>query len=56
MGEPLRGGGFGDVWKHEYEGQEVAVKVLRARADSDLPKITHVSRRWCYQSQFQLIR
>ena len=37
-------GGFGDVWKREYRGREVAVKVLRIYATSDLPEITRVSR------------
>lgn len=36
-------GGFGDVWKCEYLGQEVAVKVLRKYANSDLNKLTRVS-------------
>jgi len=43
-GVPLCHGGFGDVWKREYRGQEVAVKVLRRYANSDLQKITRVSR------------
>jgi hypothetical protein len=34
---------FADVWKGNYGGQEVAVKVLRIYADSDLQKITRVS-------------
>ena len=42
---PLRGGGFGDVWKREHLGQEVAVKMLRKHPDSDLRKITRVSRK-----------
>ncbi|KAF9643939.1 kinase-like protein [Thelephora ganbajun] len=40
---PCRGG-FGDVWKREYQGQQVAVKVLRIYANSDLRKII---RRFC---------
>jgi hypothetical protein len=44
------------VWKCEYGGQEVAVKVLRTYANSDLRKITRVSRQWCSQSQFQRTR
>ena len=35
-------GGFADVWKGEYCGQEVAVKVLRVYVNSDLQKITRV--------------
>ncbi|KAF9647563.1 kinase-like protein [Thelephora ganbajun] len=37
-------GGFGDVWKREYQGREVAVKVLRIYATSDLRKVI---RRFC---------
>ena len=40
-------GGFADVWKGEYHGLEVAAKVLRVYATSDLQKITRVSHRWC---------
>ena len=36
-------GGFADVWKSEYRGREVAIKVLRIYSDTDLPKMTHVS-------------
>ena len=43
MGPAVCGGGFGDVWKQEYEGREVAVKVLRIYLTSDLRKITRVS-------------
>lgn len=39
-------GGFGDVWKRSYQGQEVAVKVLRTYATSDLKKIARVGRYW----------
>ena len=42
-GVALYRGGFGDVWKHKHEGREVAVKVLRTYANSDLRKITRVS-------------
>ena len=38
-------GGFADVWKSEHLGREVAVKVLRRYAKSDLRKITRVSHR-----------
>lgn len=38
-------GGFADVWKGEHRGVEVAVKVLRTYTNSDLEKVTRVSRR-----------
>ena len=40
--DALYRGGFADVWKGEYDGREVAVKVLRTYSDSDLQKITGV--------------
>ena len=43
-GAPHYRGGFADVWKVEYPGKEVAAKVLRVYATSDLQKITRVSR------------
>ena len=36
-------GGFADVWRGNYEGREVAVKVLRVYMTSDFKKITRVS-------------
>jgi hypothetical protein len=48
LGESLTGaalchGGFGDVWKREYRGQQVAVKVLKMYESNDLRKVTRVS-------------
>jgi len=40
---PHSRGGFADVWKGEYQGLEVAVKVLRTDKRSDLQKIARVS-------------
>jgi len=40
---PLCRGGFGDVWKGEYCGREVAVKVVRTYLNSHLQKILGVS-------------
>ena len=40
---PLYQGGFADVWKGSYQGQDVAVKVLRVYQTSDLDKIRGVS-------------
>ena len=49
---PHSRGGFADVWKGEYRGLEVGVKVLRTSTKSDLEKIARVSHRrytlpWC---------
>jgi hypothetical protein len=38
------GGGFADVWKGNCGDRQVAVKVLRIYGDSNLRKITRVSR------------
>ncbi|KAF9645270.1 kinase-like protein [Thelephora ganbajun] len=43
-GVALYRGGFGDVWNCEYQGRQVAVKVLRTYVHSDLRKII---RRFC---------
>ena len=37
-------GGFGDVSKREYQGQAVAVKVLRTYATSNLQNTVRVGR------------
>ena len=37
-------GGFGDVYKREHKGREVAVKMLRIYVNTDLRKLAHVSR------------
>lgn len=47
---PLYRGGFGDVWKGNYEGREVAVKVLVVYLSSNLDKITRVSDEYGYPS------
>ena len=47
MALPHSRGGFADVWKGEYRGTEVGVKVLRTCTKSDLEKVTRVSRRRC---------
>ena len=39
---PLYEGGFAKVWKSEYEGTEVAVKVLKVTTTSELVKIKKV--------------
>ena len=43
-GFALYRGGYGDVFRREHEGQEVAVKVLRTYVNSDSRKIARVSR------------
>ena len=40
--DPRYQGGFAEVWKGEHEGTQVAVKVLKVFAISDLLKITRV--------------
>ena len=42
-GSALYRGGFADVWKGDYHGREVAVKVVRTYVDGDLQKIVGVS-------------
>ena len=42
-GIPLYRGGYADVWKGEYCGRDVAVKVMRVYSNSDLRKILGVS-------------
>ena len=45
-------GGFGDVWKGEYSGRDVAVKVIRTYSNSDLQKMIGVSCWLCSLSAF----
>ena len=39
---PLGEGGFANVWRSEYNGRDVAVKVLKTYLKSDLVKIRNV--------------
>lgn len=41
--DALYSGGYADVWKGEYCGRDVAVKVIRTYSNSDLRKIIGVS-------------
>ena len=41
---PLCKGGFADVWKGQYNGRDVASKVLRVYQTSDLKQIRKVGR------------
>ena len=49
---PSYRGGYADVWKGEYCGQEVAVKVIRTYSNSDLQKIVGVSHLPCSISTY----
>ena len=44
---PQASGGFADVWKGNYEGKDVAAKVLRVCATSNFKKIRKVSSHQC---------
>ena len=43
---PPAGGGYAEVWKGNYQGLHVAVKVLRIYSKADLLKIKRVGRRY----------
>ncbi|KAF9791124.1 hypothetical protein BJ322DRAFT_428820 [Thelephora terrestris] len=43
-GNALYKGGYADVWKGQYRGKDVAVKVIRIFSNSDLGKVIGVSR------------
>lgn len=45
--DALYHGGFGDVWKGEYGGQDVAVKVIRIYSQSELQRVINVGLRPC---------
>jgi hypothetical protein len=36
-------GGFGDVWRGEHHGRDIAIKAIRTYSNSDLQKIIRVS-------------
>lgn len=40
--DALYNGGYADVWKGEYCGRDVAVKVIRKYSNSDLQKVIGV--------------
>jgi len=42
-GDALYRGGFADVWKGEYRGRDVAVKVIRIYSNSELQRVIGVS-------------
>ena len=42
-GDALYSGGYADVWKGQYLGRDVAVKVIRTYSSSDLEKVIGVS-------------
>lgn len=37
------GGGFADVWKHEFEGRFVAIKAVRIYANSEAENVAKVN-------------
>ena len=41
-GYPVCNGGFADVWKGQYDGRDVAVKILRVYLTSDFEQIRKV--------------
>ena len=41
-GNPVAGGGFGDVWKGDLVGQMIAIKVLKVYDKSDRDKLLKV--------------
>lgn len=40
--QPVSGGGFADIYRAKYQGQEVALKHLRVRQDQDSHRIRRV--------------
>lgn len=42
VGRSPRRGGFADVWKAEYRGRDVAVKVIRTYSNRELRRVIHV--------------
>jgi hypothetical protein len=43
FGDPVAGGGFGDVYKGRLRGQEIAIKVLKVYRESDMDKLLKVT-------------
>lgn len=41
-GGPVAAGGFGDVYKGKFQGQEIALKVLKVYQRSDMEKLLKV--------------
>ena len=48
-GDPRYRGRFADVWKGQYQGRDVAVKVLKLRSEGDPGEIRKVGCRWSSQ-------
>jgi hypothetical protein len=42
IGHPVAGGGFGDVYRGQFQGHEVAVKVLKIYRTSDMGALLKV--------------
>lgn len=51
--EPQYRGSFGDVWKAEHDGRDVAVKVIRTYSDQVLDKMIGVG--LCYTSGYHVL-
>lgn len=47
---PLYHGGYADVWKGEYQGRDVAVKVLKVYSTDDIDKVKQVGYQHNYSS------
>jgi hypothetical protein len=54
-GDPIARGSFGDVWRGQICGREVAIKVLRVYQRSDAQKLLKVSFGFCFASNNNLI-
>lgn len=48
-------GGYADVWKGEYCGQDVAIKVIRTYSKCELKKVINVSCRLCALPTYRVI-
>jgi hypothetical protein len=54
-GDPIARGSFGDIWRGQISGREVAIKVLRVYQRSDAQKLLKVGFDFCFASNNNLI-
>jgi hypothetical protein len=54
-GDPIARGSFGDVWRGQIRGREVAIKALRVYQRSDAQKLLKVGFGFCFASNNNLI-